>query len=524
MIHGLNLYAALRRLAPTLLVALGGALSALQGAHAFGFDDVAAQARERAAAPYREPAATPMARWLAGLSYDQYRSIRYRPDQAVWRHANLPFELQFFHVGRNHQRALRLYEIVDGRAQALAVPRDAFDYGGQTLPTHAGDAAEIAGFRVHFALNSPRVKDEVIALLGASYFRAVGAGQHYGLSARGIAVDTTGGRREEFPAFDTLWIERPASDAAELTFYALLDGPRVTGAYRFVVRPGSDTVVDVHARLFLREQVATLGIAPLTSMFLHGENQPSADDYRPEVHDSDGLQIAAGDGEWIWRPLVNPKGVFVTSFALQRPRGFGLMQRDRAFVRYEDLEARYERRPSAWVEPLPGLDGTALEAWRAGRVELLQFHTPDETHDNIGAFWVPARQPAPGEAFDVAWRLRWQGDAAIRSPGAHVVQTRAGVGYREGAIERGRMQLHLDVDGPALRSLPAATEVEAVVTAGGNAERLRAHAYANPATGGWRVSIEFFRPDHRQAVELRAFLRAGDRVLSETWSYALPPS
>lgn len=505
----------------TLLCAL--LLSWPAAVFAFGFDDVAALARERAAAPYREPAPAATGRWLAGLSYDEYRSIRYRPDRALWRDAALPFELQFFHVGRGHQRVLTLYEVVGGQARPLAVPRSAFDYGATRLPAGAGDQAEIAGFRVHFPLNTPQVKDEVIALLGASYFRAVGAGQQYGLSARGIAVDTTGGAREEFPAFDTFWIERPAPGATELTFYALLDGPRVAGAYRFVVRPGTDTVVDVQARLFLRERPTTLGVAPLTSMFLHGENQPVADDYRPEVHDSDGLQIVTADGEWIWRPLVNPKGVFVTSFALQRPRGFGLMQRDRTFARYEDLEARYERRPSAWVEPLPASNGS-LDAWSAGRVELLQFHTPDETHDNVGAFWVPARLPAPGEPLDVGWRLRWQGDALLRPPGAHVVQTRAGIGYREGAVERGRTQLHLDFDGDALRSLPPGTEVEAVVTAGGNAERLRAHAYPNPAAGGWRVSIEFFRRDPRQPVELRAFLRAGERVLSETWSYALPPS
>ncbi|NWG73432.1 MAG: glucan biosynthesis protein G, partial [Rubrivivax sp.] len=398
------------RALPTLLCAL--LLSLPAAVVAFGFDDVAALARERAAAPYREPAPAATGPWLASLSYDEYRSIRYRPDRALWRDAALPFELQFFHVGRGHQRVLTLYEIVGGQARALAVPRSAFDYGSTRLPAGAGDDAEIAGFRVHFPLNTPQVKDEVIALLGASYFRAVGAGQQYGLSARGIAVDTTGGAREEFPAFDTFWIERPAPGATELAFYALLDGPRVAGAYRFVVRPGTDTVVDVHARLFLRERPTTLGVAPLTSMFLHGENQPVADDYRPEVHDSDGLQIVTADGEWIWRPLVNPKGVFVTSFALQRPRGFGLMQRDLTFARYEDLEARYERRPSAWVEPLPASNGS-LDAWSAGRVELLQFHTPDETHDNVGAFWGPARLPAPGEPLDVGWRLRWQGDALL---------------------------------------------------------------------------------------------------------------
>lgn len=489
---------------------------------AFGFDDVAAIAHARAQSPYRDPAALPTARWLASLSYDEHRGIRYRPARALWRDAGLPFELQFFHAGRGHLRALRLFEVHAGQARPLRIGRDAFDYGERALPRDGGDAAEIAGFRVHFPLHRPDVKDEVIALLGASYFRAVGAGQQYGLSARGVAVDSTRGAGEEFPSFDTFWIERPAAQARELVFYALLDGPRVAGAYRFVVRPGAQTVVDVRARLYLRAPVAMLGLAPLTSMFHHGENQPVADDYRPEVHDSDGLQIATAEGEWIWRPLVNPRGVFVTSFALQQPRGFGLMQRDRAFARYEDLEARYERRPSAWVEPLPA-DAGGLDAWRAGRIELLQFHTPDETHDNVGAFWVPEPLPSPAQPLDIAWRLHWQGDAKTLPPNAHTVQTRAGVGYREGAVEAGRVQLHVDFDGEALRALPAGAEVEVVVSGDANARRLRGHAYPHVASGGWRASIEFHRDDPRRPVELRAFLRSGERVLSETWSYALPP-
>ena len=238
-----------------------------------------------------------------------------------------------------------------------------------------------------------------------------------------------------------------------------------------------------------------------------------SDDYRPEVHDSDGLQLASGSGEWLWRPLTNPRGVFVTSFAMPSLRGFGLMQRDRAFTSYHDLEARYEMRPSAWVEP--------LGEWGAGRVELLQFNTPNETHDNIGAWWFPDRLPPPGEPVEFAWRVTVS-DRQPLPPGAWVVQSRRGHGYREAAVPAGQRQYHLDFAGPALEGL-AEGDVEAVASADGNVRGLRAIAYPNLATQGWRVTLDFERIDRHRAAELRVFLRSGSRVLSETWSHALAP-
>lgn len=146
--------------------------------------------------------------------------------------------------------------------------------------------------------------------------------------------------------------------------------------------------MEVKSRLFMRENVTKLGLAPLTSMYLFGENQPSSvPDYRPEVHDSDGLSVQLGTGEWLWRPLSNPKRLLVTSFAATNPQGFGLMQRDRNFSSYQEIGAWYERRPSAWVEPKGN--------WGSGRVELVQIPTPDETNDNIVAYWVPDTPPKP---------------------------------------------------------------------------------------------------------------------------------
>jgi len=356
----------------------------------------------------------------------------------------------------------------------------------------------------------------VLVFLGASYFRALGKGQVYGISARGLAVDTALGSGEEFPSFTDFWVERPAANASHLTIYALLDSRRVTGAYRFVVKPGTETIMDVGARVFLREQVTKIGLAPLTTMYYFGENQPNASgtDFRPEVHDSDGLSIQSGTGEWIWRPLINPKRLLVSSFALSNPVGFGLQQRDRRFSHYEDLEAHYEKRPSVWVQPVGN--------WGAGRVELVQIPTPDETNDNIVAYWVPDALPPPQQPLAADYRLFWQMDNSVRPPQSWVVQTRRGHGYRK--VPDDSIDFVVDFEGPVFAKLPADAKVEPVVT-GQNVETREAIAYPNPAINGYRMALRLKRIDDAKPIELRAFLRAGDGgAISETWSYLLPPN
>ncbi len=530
-----------RRFFATLLIALaGGLFLGASPASAFGFDDVADIARRQAGQPYQAPEERLPAA-LSSLDYDALRDIRYRPEQAIWRAEGLPFELQFFHLGGGNRVPVALHEIHQGQARVLRYDASAWNYGRQTLDTRGFGELGYAGFRVHHALNNPAYKDELVVFLGASYFRALGRGQQYGLSARGLAIDTVGapsGASEEFPRFKAFWIERPAMGATALTIHALLDSPRATGAYRFVLQPANSTQdatqVDVQARLFLRGAAAgaaavnTLGIAPLTSMFQHGENQPRARDFRPQVHDSDGLLVAgvpaggAAAEEWLWRPLFNPAQPLASSFAMQRLRGFGLMQRERRFAAFEDTEARYDRRPSAWVEP--------LSDWGPGRVELLLLPTPDETHDNIAAYWVPATLPAPGQPLDLAWRLHWQGDTPTAPPSGHTVQSRRGFGWlddKKPPPPAGEMQWQLDFDGPALRALPAGTAVEAVVTAPPVAGRdvarvLEARAYPHPL-GGWRMHLRVLRTDPNQPVELRAYLRHAGGALTETWTALIPP-
>ncbi len=484
---------------------------------------MALQAQTLAQSPYRKPPAVDARR--AALDYDAVRRIQFRQPQALWRGSGSPFEMHLFPVAGEHVvRALRLNEVTNGNVRALKLPASIFDNDGVISPDPPGAAALVAGWKITYPLNDPAKRDEVAAFLGSNYFRALGQGQRYGLSARAVAIDTVGGANgEEFPDFSDYWFETPKPGASEFVFHALLDGPRITGAYRFVLKPGAATTVDVRARLFVRAgvaPVATLGVAPLTSMYLHGDNQPAAtSDFRPEVHDSDGLQIETADGEWLWRPLTNPRSPFVTSFSLRSPRGFGLMQRDRSFASFEDVEARYDLRPSAWVEPLGD--------WGSGRIELLQFRTPDETNDNIAAYWVPAAAPQAGVPVEISWRVHWQGQAQRLPPGAHVIQTRTGYGYTRVPQPKQRHKLLIDFAGPALASVGQAqnlqAQVEAVATSSPNGRIVRVHAYPNPARNGWRATLEFDRVDAKQAVELRVFLRQGANTLSETWSYAMPP-
>ncbi|MCC6847077.1 MAG: glucan biosynthesis protein G [Deltaproteobacteria bacterium] len=494
-------------LACLLLAALPSA-----GVWAFDFDDVAALAAARAARPYQRET-RPAPDELRALTYDQYRDIRYRPDHALWRREKLPFEVMFFHLGKFQTVPVRINEVEPAGVRHIAYDRADFDYGKNTLsPARWGDLG-FAGFRAHYGLNDPAYKDELVVFLGASYFRALATGLRYGLSARGLAIDTVGGQGEEFPDFTEFWLVRPAVDARILTVYALLDSPRASGAYRFDVHPGAETVIDVRARVILRAPVATLGLAPLTSMYFFGENQPHRTDFRPEVHDSDGLSVATGDGEWLWRPLLNPDRTFTTSFAMRDLRGFGLMQRDRDFGSYEDGEARYELRPSAWVEP--------VGSWGPGRVELMQLHTPDETNDNSVAYWVPKELPPTGHPLDFAYRVRWQGAAMQHPPGAWVAQTRAGRGFAELASDE--RQFVVDFTGPSLAGLPADAPVKAVVTAPANGEILESNAYRVEATGMWRMLVRVKQLKPGEPTELRGFLRNGKDVLTETWSNIVPP-
>ena len=529
-----------RWLCATLLVAALAPAALASGpvppaSSAFGWQSLAQLAKARAQTPWSEISDT-LPDEVKNLNYDQLRDIRFKPEQSTWREQALPFEVQYFHLGLNQRQPVRIHEIdADGRARLIPYSGELFGFGQefkhQRPDTKAWGDLGFAGMRLHHSLNNTAYKDELAVFLGASYFRMLGRDQQYGLSARGLAIDTVGapaGQAEEFPRFTEFWLQRPVPDAAEVTLYALLESPRVTGAYRFEIRPGTAqntaTVTTVTAQVYLRSgapAVNTLGIAPLTSMFLFGENQPSARDFRPEVHDSDGLMLHT-DGthgqEWLWRPLQRPAdGVLVNTFQAQQVRGFGLMQRDRDFDHYEDVEARYERRPSAWVVPLGD--------WGAGRVELVQLPAPDETQDNVVAYWVSEQRPEPDRPLSFAYEVHWQGDQTQRPPGSWVTQSRKGYGYTQRSIaeQEAEPQYVLDFQGPALDALPASAALNAVVSADSNGRVLETTVFPNPATRTWRMSLRVARIDPAQPVELRAFLQHQNHTVSETWTHLLLP-
>lgn len=497
-----------------LLSSIAGTLLLwIHPAQAFDFNEVAKRAEQLAASPFKKPADN-LPKELQSLSYDQYRDIRFKPDKSLWRSANLPFELTFFHQGLYYTQPVKIHEITAQDVHEIKFDPDSFNYGANKIDPNVMRNLGFAGFRVHYPINTPRYKDEVTVFLGASYFRALGKGQRYGLSARGLAVDTALSSGEEFPRFVEFWLERPAPDAKELIVYGLLDSPRVTGAYRFVIKPDVTTTMNVTARVYLRESVGKLGFAPLTSMLFFGENQHViGDDYRPEVHDSDGLSVHTAADEWIWRPLLNPKHLLVTSFAANSPLGFGLMQRDRDFGHYEDIEARYELRPSTWIEPKGN--------WGPGKVELVQIPAPNETNDNIVAYWVPDNPPKPKEPYNLEYQVSWQKDSDTRPPLSWVVQTRRGKGFS--LHPDNSIGLIVDFDGTALRKLPPEAKLEGIVSVDSNGQLAENTLYHNQITGNWRLSIRVRRIDNDKPIELRGFLRNGTSAISETWSYILPP-
>lgn len=471
----------------------------------FDFTDVEAKARELASQSYtRDEGGMPEA--LTQLNYDQYRDIRYKPEKSFWRDEGLPFQVQAFHRGFIFKDRVQINILDQGSSTRIGYSPDLFDYGKNQFQPPLPEDLGFAGIRFHYPLKRDETYDEIAVFLGASYFRAVGLGQAYGLSARALAIDTGLPKAEEFPIFREFWIEKPEKDAHALTVYALLDSPSVAGAYRFVIRPGLNLGMDVSSHLFFREPVERLGIAPLTSMFLHGENTDRfIDDFRPEVHDSDGLLIGKSTGEWLWRPLNNPRQLHISVFKDNKPSGFGLMSRDRNFDHYQDLEAAYHLRPSAWIEPLGD--------WGAGGVYLIEIPSDAEKYDNIVSFWVPDQPVEAGGEFRYDYRLHFVTDEFTAPGGGKVISTR--VGAVEG--EPGKHKFVVDFTSPLLKLLSPRAHVVAEVSAVGKISNTVVHK--NEGNGTWRLSFDLVPEKGKNPTELRAVLRVGKDILTESWVY-----
>nr|WP_284731417.1 MULTISPECIES: glucan biosynthesis protein G [unclassified Pseudomonas] len=485
----------------------GSALFCLFGAGqlwAFSLDDVSAKAKELAGQKYEAPRSN-LPNEFREMKFADYQKIRFRNEKAEWADQNTPFKLSFYHQGMHFDTPVKINEVTADSVQEIKYDPSRFDFGDVKFDPKSTEQLGYAGFRVLYPINKGDKQDEIMTMLGASYFRVVGKDQVYGLSARGMAIDTALPSGEEFPRFTEFWIERPKPGEKQLVIYALLDSPRATGAYRLILRPGTDTIVDVKSQMYLRDKVTKLGIAPLTSMFLFGANQPSKVlNYRRELHDSSGLSIHAGNGEWIWRPLNNPKHLSVSNFTVENPRGFGLLQRGRNFSHYEDLDDNYDKRPSAWIEP----EGD----WGKGSVDLVEIPTADETNDNIVAFWSPETLPEPGKPLDVAYRLHWTlQDAEFHSPeSAWVKQTLRSTGdVKQSNLIRqpdGSVAYLVDFEGPSLKKLPADAPVRSQVSVGDNAEIVENSVRYNPHTQGWRLTLRMKIKDAGKPTEMRAAL------------------
>lgn len=458
-------------------------------------------ARELASKPYKKPN-TPLPPEFGDLKYDAYRDIRFLPEKALWRDDNLPFQVQFFHRGFIFQDKVDIFVVSGGRADAVPYSPDLFSFG-RIVPPAANADLGFAGFRLHAKINRPDYYDEVAVFLGASYFRAVGKKEVYGLSARGLSVRTADPKGEEFPRFTTFWIEKPVPAATSIVVHALLDSESAAAAFRFTIRPGEATIFDTEMTLYPRADMPEAGIGSGTSMFLFdGSDRAGFDDVRLAVHDSDGLAILTGHSEEIWRPLTNPHDLQVSVFADLNPRGFGLMQRERDFFAYDDLDSHFEKRPSLWVEPIGD--------WGEGAVYLIEIPTKEDIHDNIVAFWRP-KEPfkAKGE-YNFTYRLHWGQSGPNPRSLARFIKTRTGAG------PNGTRRFVLELRGEALSAVEP-QEIQTTVAASKGVVQ-NPVLQRDPEVGGMRLSFDL-DTKNEPLIELRGVLMHGDSPVSETWLY-----
>jgi glucans biosynthesis protein len=490
-------------------------------AQPFSFDELRQRASAMAARAYVAPP-RPAPDITARIDYATHGQIKFRADMAMDAQGPGQFPVTFFHLGQFFQKAVRIYGVESGQQREIIYRADYFDMPADSIARELPQGAGFAGFRIQERRGGELDwrKSDWVAFLGASYFRAIGELYQYGLSARGLAVNIANPAppfSEEFPDFTEFWIEEPAQSPDIVLVYALLDGPSVAGAYRFAMRRERAVLMDIDAAIFLRKDIARLGIAPLTSMYWFSESvKPAAVDWRPELHDSDGLALWTGKDEHIWRPVNNPARLVVSAFADDKPRGFGLSQRDRMFDHYLD-GVRYDLRPSLWVEPLSGFG--------RGSVQLIEMPTDDEIHDNINAMWVPAEPASAGRSFEFKYRLHWSANEPARTANlARCVATRLGNGGVPGLPRpKGVRKFMVEFLGPGLAKLPYGTKPQPVLTTSrGEFSYVFTEAVPDDVPGHWRAQFDLTVKGD-EPVEMRLYLKNGNDTLSETWAYQYHP-
>lgn len=511
----------------TVGILLAGRLLAGAESAEVNLDYVAQRALERAQKPFHNPRVDlPKVLQQDNLDYDKYREIRFRHDKALWTDDDLPFRVEFFHPGYIYNEPVHLYEFTLTHTQPIRFVQDFFDYGKLRIQNQIPANTGYAGFKLLYPLNTTNKLDELGAFLGASYFRLLGKGQRYGLSARGLALDCgESSQPEEFPIFTDWWLGKPYKGDTDIQLYAILDSVSCTGAYEFHIRPGETTIADVDAIIYLRETnmiravnpnrppIKTIGLAPLTSMFWFGKNsERKFDDYRPEVHDSDGLLVRMASGETLWRPLDNPPVLKHQIFYAPNIKGFGLMQRERSFAAYQDSFNLYHLEPSVWIEPRGN--------WGEGSLHLVELSTSYEGLDNIVAFWDPKKKPVPLKPFRFGYTIKWTRETDVTFSENKVVSTRIGA---DGRTPNAR-QIIIDFDGPKLDAIPGGEPPVAIASCSANAAIVDNQVLRNPFLGTWRVILKLQpKPGNVDPVDIRCTLQKGTNVVSETWAYQWSP-
>lgn len=480
----------------------------------FSFDRLRAHAQKLATKAFR-PTPVPAPKLLDQISYDVYQKVRFRMADALYHGSGHGFPVAFFHLGRYARRPVAIYTVVDNQARAVRYSPALFDYDDTGLGDKVPDDLGFSGFRV---MNTDGRPGDWLAFQGASYFRSAGPLNQYGLSARGIAVDTAVvDKAEEFPRFTAFWLAEPPDQPDTIRIFALLDGPSITGAYRFDVRNDNPVQMDVHADLYQRADIEQLGIAPLTSMYWYSEtNGRTGADWHPEIHDSDGLALWTGAGERLWRPLNNPPHVQTNTFADHNPKGFGLLQRDRNFDHYLDDGVYYDRRPSVWVQPVGN--------WGKGAVTLVEIPTHSETNDNIVAFWQPDSGTTRGASWGLDYKLYWADTEPFPPAVARVVGTRLarpGIPGQHQPRDPQARKFVVEFAGGPLASMKQRFDLEAVVTTSRGSVS-NAHVLKLLGTDRWYADFDLHAPG-KKPVDIRCYVRLGNRALTETWVYQFFP-
>lgn len=483
------------------------------GAASFDFDQVVDKAAALAAKPYEAP--EPIPEFLRDLSFDAYRGIRFRPAKNLWRNKSR-FQVMLVSPGLYYTHAVKI-NVVDGKGvHTVPYRKEDFTFPPGEIESRIPSDLGFAGFKLTYPFRQGTAGNQFLVFAGSSYFRGVGKNNVFGISARGIAVDTGLPSGEQFPSFTEYWLVRPLSEADRVTFYALLNGESLTGAYRFLVTPGNETTLDIKAVLFPRKDIQLTGIAPLTSMFFYGKNTPRpTGEWRPEVHDSDGLLIQnGGSGERLWRPLINPEQLIEEYFETENVRGFGLLQRGTRFCEYQDPEARYDKRPSTWVSPRGD--------WGRGHIVLVEIPATREIEDNIVVFWSPGDRVTAGKKLTYDYTLSFGDSGVAREETGYAAGTFVGDGNLVGGGRvQGSYRVIVDFEGGGLSNLPADTPVTGIVTPLEGTELIESFVEYVAPSRRWRLSI-LARPSTGKPLSLRAFLKTGDRTLTETWTYRLP--